>query len=375
MKKNFLGFRVGILGGGQLARMLALKAHEMGLVPHVLSPFQGDPAAQVSQNWMKGDPLDPQDLNEFFKKVDIVTFESEFLDSHLLEKIGAAMKVPIEPKAGLMAQLQDRWTQKQLLKSHGVATLPFYKIDAFSDAERAFEEHASGVVFKKRRFGYDGYGTYIVKTARDLNQFLPFFNTFKEIGFIAEPFADFRRELAISVAKNKNGDFCFLPLVETFQQDSRCLWTKGPVSETRLGSLKMQIKSMLKKMDYNGIIAFELFETSKGVLVNEIAPRVHNSAHYSLNGLIDDQFTLHLRAILNLPLHKAQLVKPGFAMWNLLGTSSKTPQIIPPDEVYMHWYGKAENRKGRKMGHINAVASTPDRALNLVKKAGKLIKL
>lgn len=366
VKKNTLGKKVGILGGGQLARMLSLKAHEMGLIPYVLSPLQADPAAQVTQHWVKGDPLDPSDLQRFLPLVHLATFESEFLDAGILEDLSRRSKISVIPKPSIMAQLQDRWHQKQILEKFNVPTAPFLLVENFKDAEKAFQTWGT-VVFKKRRFGYDGYGTYVVRSAKELNQFYSFFESFKEVGFIAEKFIPFKRELAVSAARNSK-EVVFLPLVETFQQDSRCLWVRGPVQHKKISGMQNKLRHMVETLGYQGIIAFELFDADGDLLVNEIAPRVHNSAHYSLNALMEDQFSLHWKALLNLPLNKPQMVKKGFAMWNLLGSGTAKPQVFPEEGVFLHWYGKSENRKSRKMGHINAIDETPNKAWQKVKK-------
>jgi 5-(carboxyamino)imidazole ribonucleotide synthase len=360
---------LGILGGGQLARMMALKAHEMGLPVAILSENADDPAAQVAPLWIKGKLDDPKTIEAFLRKCAVATFESEFLDAELLEKARKKTKTPIFPRPREMAKLQDRLTQKQLLVRSRIPTAEYYAVNTVDQALDAFTRLQCAAVFKKRRFGYDGYGTFVVRDSVALEKFLPELAK-NPHGFIAEKFVPFRRELAVMIARGKNGGRTALPFVETFQENSRCLWVKGPLKTTKtLATLEKNLLRFLDDIGYVGIMGVELFETSQGLLVNELAPRVHNSAHYSLEGLSDDQFSLHIKAVLGAELSRPELVSGGFAMMNLLGSSRRVPRLRLTPHVHLHWYGKTENRPGRKMGHLNAIDSTPDKALARVKKA------
>lgn len=374
MKKNYTDLKVGILGGGQLARMLVLKGHEMGLKMHVLSASKEDPAAQVTSYWHKGNIQNSRDLKSFLSQVDVATFESEFLPGPALTQLSRETKTPIRPRPSLMEKIQDRWTQKKLMKKWAIPTAEFVRIKNFRDAFQAMDLFPAGMVLKKRRFGYDGYGTFIVKSHQDLNRIRRAIEDSKE-GFIAEELIPFKRELAIIVARNRHEQVITLPLVETKQVDSRCFWVKGPVQHKSIRSIKPKLVQFVKELKYEGVMAFELFDTQSRLLVNEIAPRVHNSAHYSLDALDMDQFTLHLRAVLGMDLKKPEAKASGFAMVNLLGRSTKTPKWQLPAETRLHWYGKGENRPGRKMGHINTLGSTPARALEMALKSEKEFQL
>lgn len=361
---------LGILGGGQLARMMVLKAHEMGLPVLVLSENPDDPAAQVTQGWVQGKLDDEKTLKTFLARCQRVTFESEFLDADRLATLSRATRTPIFPKPRHMALLQDRWTQKKLLLKHGLPTSPFVRVDDESSAQKAFNQFDGQLVFKKRRFGYDGYGTFVVRNAKDLASFLPELEH-NPHGFIAEAFIPFQRELAIMAVRGQKGEVLTFPFVETYQENSRCLWVKGPLSAKQnrtLKQLQKRIQDFLKTMGYVGAMGIELFDTGREILVNELAPRVHNSGHYSLDALSEDQFSLHLKAVLGYELQAPQLIAPGFAMLNLLGSSARAPQWHLSPEVHLHWYGKNQNRAGRKMGHINTLGLTPEKALALALK-------
>ena len=398
---------IGILGGGQLSKLLAFKAKALGLKAYVLSADEKDPAAQGNPFWIKGDPQQSKDLKCFFQKIDGITFESEFFSARLIEKTLQTLKgkKPYSaPSLKALSLIQDRWTQKQLLSPFKINTADFCKVNIKTQKRKTLVwlwEKMGPFVLKSRRGGYDGYGTFVIRKKNQIkNKSLP------SGSFIAEKFIPFQRELALLSARNKKGQIVFFPLVESFQKDFRCLWVKGPVKHKKLNSLKKQIKHMLNQIDYQGLIAFELFDTGEALFVNELAPRVHNSGHYSLDALNTDQFTTHLKAITNQPLTQPKALTKGFAMLNLLGegspkpflkTSKKNPRVQPcrrnkkshfylksdfknpslkvGKRISLYWYGKAVSRKGRKMGHINSTGSSASQALNRLLKARKLFKV
>jgi 5-(carboxyamino)imidazole ribonucleotide synthase len=366
--------KVGILGGGQLARMLALQGLKLGLDVHVLSARSDDPAAQVVRHWTQGNVESSADLKKFFGKVEIATFESEFLNVDLLSK--ATPRGRLEPKPKLMGLLQDRLTQKQLLAEHKIPTADFMAVETEADLLKAWSLFDGRLILKKRRFGYDGYGTFKLTHPSEVSKLVKLIEN-EPSGFIAEALIDFDRELAFMIARSRSSDIATLPLVETHQENSRCLWVKGPSRNPKAKQLMKRFAHVLKKIDYVGVMGVELFETAKGLMVNELAPRVHNSAHYSLDALGCDQFTLHWLCLLGQNLPKtAALRAPGFAMWNLLGSCEREPSWNLGDEnLNFHWYGKSENRPGRKMGHLTALGSTPEKALASIRKSRKSFAL
>ncbi len=330
-----------------------------------MSQDKGDPAAQVTNFWIKGDPNKVSDLRKIFKACKIATVESEFFDSVALKKVGK-----IFPQPQLLGVLQDRLSQKVLLQKLSVPTADFIAVSSHFDAEMAAQEFGFPLVIKKRRFGYDGYGTFICRNKKDLLALAR-----EKYGYIAEAFVPFKRELAVSFVRSTSGEIISLPLVETCQRNSICHWVMGPVTHPKAYETLKALKSFVQKTNYVGIIAFELFDTGKELLVNEIAPRVHNSGHYSLDALEIDQFEYHLRAITGQPLPDPVPLAGGFAMVNLLGGGKVRPQWILPENGQLHWYGKSENRKGRKMGHINYLAKSPKLALKLALNAAKKISI
>ena len=369
--------KVGILGGGQLARMLALRAFPLGLQPFVLSPSKEDPAGQVTPFWQKGNPFSAAAIARFLKKVDALTFESEFVPAERVEQALETLSTPrpaIAPSLKNLSLLQDRLTQKQAFEKHKLNTAEFIEVTLTKNApgrQLSFAWETLGpFVLKTRTGGYDGYGTWIIKNKRQIKTVTPPFSH-----FIAEKWIPFKRELALTAVRNKRGDTVFPPLVETRQKNARCFWVRGPVRHKKLPELKNQIAVFLKKTDYQGAVTFELFDTGNELIINEVAPRVHNSAHHSLNSLTEDQFTLHLKAILNFPLQSPRPLSGGFAMLNLLGSGAKQPKWSLPKDAHLHWYGKGASRKGRKMGHINTLDSSPLKALQKALRAGKNFKV
>lgn len=361
---------LGLLGGGQLARMMALKCHELGIPVAVFSASADDPAAQVVSDWTPGEASDRERLAAFLAKCSVATFESEFLDARLLAELSETEgRAKIFPQPSTMGLLQDRLSQKGLITNAKLPTARYHDVRDLASARTALADLGGRAVFKKRRFGYDGYGTWVVKSEKDFAAFeqaLAKDLEWKEsVGFIAESFVPFERELALMIFRSRNRDVVRFPFVETFQEDSRCLWVKGPLKENaRMRAFAKAAEKFLAKIDYVGAMGFELFETKKGeLLVNELAPRVHNSGHYSLDALSVDQFSLHVRAVLGEALPDPAAVAKGFAMVNLLGGSDRQPSWRDSGDVRLHWYGKKENRTGRKMGHVNAIDTTPERAL------------
>ncbi len=362
--------KIGYLGGGQLAQMLSESAHQMGLEPHVMSASAQDPAAQVTKHWFQGSLDDEAALIEFLNSVDVASFESEFLNSETLTRAKKQSRAEIFPTPELMGILQDRLTQKQLFDQNRLPTSPWKAVDKMQDIASFVKRHGLPLVFKKRFFGYDGYGTFVVKTKKQLREFIE--KDFSEDLFIVEKFIPFKKEAAVIIARSQDKSFTHLPFVESFQKDARCDWVKGPLKLKGREEMLRKLKSFLKNLHYVGVMGVEFFVTNKGLIINEIAPRVHNTGHYSqaTSGL--SQFDLHNMCLLGQKLPKEIAIKGGFAMTNLIG--SEKP-IKLKQMGNLHWYGKLENRKGRKMGHINAISATPEQALKLAIKKRKGIHL
>jgi len=352
---------LGIIGGGQLAKMLILSAQKWGLKTHIFTQSLDDPASTLASTVTLGSHTDKKALSSWLKTCDWVTTESEFVD---LEGIKSKK---IHPSPKNLNLFRDRLTQKQTLEEFKIPTSPFSLLK-FNDT---FERSS---VLKKRLFGYDGYGTELVKTK---NSFTSFMNTSPaHSDWIKEDYIGFTKELAFSLVRGADNSFCTLPLVETKQKNSKCFWVKGPVKNKNFEALLRKAKKMMKELNYIGLLTFELFELkNKSLLINEVAPRVHNSGHYGIEALNLSQFDLHLLAVMGEKLPKKIHSNLDFAMVNLIGTNTKKPVITATDKTSLHWYGKIENRKGRKMGHITCLNKSSDLALKTVLKESLKQKL
>lgn len=368
------GTRIGILGGGQLARMLALACHEMGLIPVIFTDRETDSAAQVAQHTRLGTVRDTKAFREFLESVDVVTFESEFIDiptdgAHAFVK---EHESKFFPGLALMAELQDRRSQKLLLREYKIPTAPFRVVEDFDELLGAIHDIGFPCVLKKARGGYDGFGTFVLKNQDAL---VDFTSKQKWPGpCILEAFIPFKRELAVLFVRSASGAFTQFPLVQSHQEDNRCDWVLGPMKSQHLKKLHAVFKKMMSATGYVGLLAVELFETPKGLFVNELAPRVHNTGHYSQDALSESQFHLHVRAGLGQKIVEPVPRAPAFVMANLVGASENAFSFPEDLEGRLHWYGKHNNRPGRKMGHVNYVGKNGAGLLKLALKERKGIR-
>ncbi len=366
---------IGLLGGGQLARMLALKARQMGLETIVFCSKKNDPAALVANFYLIGDIKSEKDLRKFMSYCDLITFESEFIPAALLKKSLKNIRgKKILPSLDALAGLQDRLRQKEWLCDYEIPTLDHVKINSKDDMLLAFNAFDHKIVFKRRLGGYDGNGTYVVKSKLELEHFKATFKG-EESQFIIEPFKTFKSEKSLIFARNAVGEIIVLPMITSVQKNNQCDYVMGPSQHPQQKKLTLQIKKFLRQIDYVGVIAFELFDFGAELVVNEIAPRVHNTGHFSQEALNIDQFELHLRCLLGLKLPAIYLKQPAFVMVNLLGQTSRQPFIKTFPTGALHWYEKLENRPRRKMGHINYIGNNQKQLLSLALKERKGILL
>jgi len=368
--------KIAILGGGQLARMLLLEAHRLGIECHVFCTSRKDPAALVTPNVSLINTTAPYFNKKCLTALENcthLTFESEFfLAKNLNNELNKLAHLFIFPNLKCLGLLQNRVSQKTLLNQFKIPTAPWFIINSEKQAEFAF--HKLGAFVLKKSFGgYDGNGTFIIKSEAQLKSYPK--NFWRE-SFIAESFISFNRELAITFVRGIKNDIRMLPLVHSSQLNNRCNWVMGPTRHNNLNSIVIKIKKLLSDLDYIGAISFELFDTGEDLLVNEIAPRVHNSAHYSQNALELSQFGFHLLSVMDSHLPRPKLICKQFLMLNLIGVKSKCDLEAPRvTEGILHWYGKREERVGRKLGHINFTTQKQDpsllkRGLEIRKKIG-----
>ncbi len=350
--------------------MLAESAESLGIEVRVLTGAADDPASRFAPV-VAGDLGEPRVARALFSQVDTVTFENEFVDTKYLRQLASEFPhLTFHPSLSVLEQLQDKWTQKELLASLRIPTARCHLVSGDTGPAELGKQFPNGAVLKWSRMGYDGKGLLFFdpkKTGADeVSAFLA--AAAKRGGKVyAEEKIAFRRELAIVACRSQAGEFVAYPLVQSEQDRGICFLVSGPAG--KLGNSLDQenravayARRIAESLDYVGVLALELFEAANGdLLVNEIAPRVHNSGHFSQDACPASQFENHLRAVTAMPLGDTK-PKALFAMLNILGpegvsAAARTPTA--PAGARLHWYEKKEIRPRRKMGHFNATATGP----------------
>ncbi len=347
------GAIIGIFGGGQLGRMLALAAAPLGFKTHIFSPDKECPASQVAWKHTHADYTDLKAVEKFSKSVDVVTYEFENIPTETA--ISASSGAPVFPPVEALYNAQDRLTEKTYIsETAGVPVAPFYPVNNEFDAKRAIKSLGGKCVIKTRRFGYDGKGQIIASSETEAMEGT---KSLGSVPCIAEGFIPFVREVSIVCARNLQGDVTAYPLIENEHRNHILHKSVCPARGDDGQAQKLAFK-ILHALDYVGVLAVEFFELGDGsLLVNEIAPRVHNSGHWTQDAGCTDQFEMHIRAIAGWPLGDAQ-PKNTIEMTNLLGSDIESLKELSADPaVKIHLYGKTEARTGRKMGHINRIIS------------------
>ena len=381
--------KIGVIGGGQLAWMMAKVADSLAIEVVVQTPSKYDPAVSLSKDYILASIDDIEATAKLASMCDVITFENEFVDLQGLKKL-ANQGVRFYPSLDSLALLLDKYNQRCFLRDIGLQVPKFKalspKIATENVSSNSLLEFSpldnSNLVFplvlKTRRHGYDGQGTVIVKTESELQSAL---KKFEDVDLLVEEFIDFERELAVIAARNPQGEIAIYPAVETYQQNQVCHWVIAPFNlpEKQTKIVKEIAVKLLEELDYVGVLGIELFLAKNGeILVNEIAPRTHNSGHYTLDACNISQFSMQLRAITGKSLGEIRLKTDGAVMINLLGYESSTSDyqekrkaIAQQENCYLHWYGKTESRLGRKLGHVTVLFNLQE-GENISQK-GKLI--
>ncbi len=344
--------RVGILGAGQLARMIALAGHPLGFRFRHLSPEHAPPARPLSEPVVG--PYDDRDaLDRFARGLDVATYEFENVPVDAARHL--EQHVPVLPPPAALEVAQDRLAEKRFFRALGIGTAPFEPVDSEADLRAAAARVGLPAILKTRRWGYDGKGQVRIATDADI---AAAWQTLGERPLILEGFVDFRRELSILAARGRDGACAFYPLVENHHEGGILRLSIAPASglDAALQEEAERIaRAALERLDYVGMLAIELFQHGPHLLANEMAPRVHNSGHWSIEGAATSQFENHLRAILGLPLGSTR-VFGRVAMLNLIGSVPPLPRLLEVPECAVHLYGK-DPRPGRKLGHITLRAA------------------
>jgi 5-(carboxyamino)imidazole ribonucleotide synthase len=346
---------IGILGGGQLGYMLALAGYPLGLRFRFLDPSPEAPVGRIAPR-VTGDFSDRAALEKFAHGLEVVTYEFENVPVDALHFL--AKKVSIFPPPGALEAAQDRLREKQLFEKLGIATTEFASVPAASDLDLALKKVGLPAVVKTRRMGYDGKGQWTLKTAEDVRiakEGLP------RLPIIVERFVPFTRELSVIAVRGKEGETAFYPLVENHHRQGILRLSLAPapgVVPDLQHAAEDVARRVLEALNYVGVLAIEFFECEGKLLANEMAPRVHNSGHWTIEGAVTSQFENHLRAINGLPLGSTTPIGAS-AMINLIGEVPASPQVLSIPSAHLHLYGK-EPRPGRKLGHVTLRAPSFD---------------
>ena len=336
--------KVGIIGAGQLGRMLALAGYPLGIECIFLDREPTSPGGQVS-DILVGELDDLAQLDALAARSDVVTFEFENVPVAALERVAA--NTAVHPLPVALRASQDRLDEKRLLQSVGIPTAPYVAIEDEADLGTVGPELQWPVVLKARRLGYDGRSQRVVKSEQDLRTA---WSELRRVPAIAEGWVDFEREVSLIGARGADGETAFYPLAENVHTDGILSTTVAPYEDDALRrTAENWLSALMDEFNYRGILTVEFFHTPSGLVANEIAPRVHNSGHWTIEGAETSQFENHLRAVLGLPL--GSTAPRGYAaMLNLIGEMPDPARVLSVQGAHLHDYGKAPRAK-RKLGH------------------------
>ena len=378
MQKHFYNdLKLGILGGGQLGRMLLQKAADYNISNAVLDPDADAPCKYISDAFTTGDFKDYKTVYDFGKKVDVLTIEIEHVNVEALEALEKE-GVKVYPQAHIIKLVQDKGAQKIFYRTNKIPTAEFHLIE--NKGQLADQKNFLPYVQKLRRGGYDGRGVQVMKSENDF-----------EKGFdspsVLEKYVPFDKEISVIVARNESGEIKTFPVVEMeFNPEANLvefLFSPSHITQTIAEKAEAIAKKIAADSKIVGVLAVEMFVTKTGdVLVNEMAPRPHNSGHHTIEANITSQYEQHLRAILNLPLGSTDIVSPA-VMVNLLGEKNHSgaavyeglDKALAMEGVYIHLYGKKNTKPFRKMGHVTCIGKTLDEARQKAKKVQQLLKV
>lgn len=383
MENYFLNKKIGIIGGGQLGQMMLLEAKKMGFYAVVLDPAENCPCHSICDEHIVASFDDEAAFQLLAEKTDVITYEFEHINAKALENL-ENKGYKVYPTASSLEVIQDKLTQKEAMKKSGLPVPDFMEINSKEDMAAAGEAYSYPYMLKARTGGYDGKGNAVVKSYEDID------NAYKELGsgtikLMAEKMIDFKMETSILACRSLNGDIAVYPVGDNKHIDSILHETSVPanIPEKAAKSAMSVASKVMEIFDGIGMFCVEMFVTKDNeILVNEVAPRPHNSGHYTIEGCITSQFENHIRAIVGLPLGDTSLICPT-VMINLLGEDGYTGKTMVAglDEamalkgVSVHIYGKRDTKPKRKMGHITVTANSVSKAKLIAEEAYKYIKI
>lgn len=362
------------MGAGQLARMSALQAFRYGMqVASFSDRNETEPLEFMTPSIFKGDFTDVESMIDFANTCDVITLENEFIDSKILFELRERTGTPIYPSPETFELIENKEIEKMTFQDAGIPVTPSRIVSSPDDIKTFADKHGWPVMLKSSKGGYDGYGNRTVQHAGESN------GAFNDLGgsegrdILAESFVDFTHELAVQVARSEDGKTSVYPCVETVQEDHICVAVKAPAQIDPVLAKEAQRLAKLAVESINGvgIFAFEFFLTTDGqILLNETAPRPHNSGHYSIEGCISSQFENHVRAVTGLPLGSTDLNETAVVMINLLGTQKRKARVDFAGDAmgavngHLHVYGKTDSKPGRKMAHYTLLGSDQETIYN-----------
>ncbi|OIP68219.1 MAG: 5-(carboxyamino)imidazole ribonucleotide synthase [Oscillatoriales cyanobacterium CG2_30_44_21] len=365
--------KIGVIGGGQLAWMTAIAAKNLGLELIVQAASPDEPAARSADRLVYGKVTDAIATAKLAKSCQVITFENEFVDLAALQALNDN-SVLFLPSLATLAISVDKLKQRQHFKHHQIPTPDFYNVESESELIDSAKHLGYPLILKARRHGYDGKGTWVIE---DENKLRSAWESINRVPAITETFIPFARELAVIVARSESGEMAIYPVVETIQIDQVCRRTIAParIDQNIAEKVKAIAQQIVETLDAIGVFGIELFLTATGKLsVNEIAPRTHNSGHYTIEGCRTSQFEQLLRVVSGRQLGAVEMVAPVAVMVNLLGFeqancdspeyATKLRAIASFDNAYLHWYGKAQSTVGRKLAHVTVLADTYEQAID-----------
>lgn len=371
---------VGIVGGGQLARMMYQAAIPLGLSPRIMAEHADDAAALVAADVTIGSPTSASDLRAFAAQCGVLTFDHELVDAATLDDLERSGHA-IRPGAATVRLAQDKRRQRAEFSRLGLPVPVYREIERWSDLDAFGQEHGWPVVAKAGRGGYDGRGVWVLRDQEEAAALAASLGD-RDITFLIERWVPIERELATLVARRPSGEMVVYPVVETVQRHGMCheVVAPAPISAAVSTDAERLARTVAESSGLVGMLALELFLTGDEIVINEIAARPHNSGHLTIEGAETSQFEQHLRAVLDWPLGRTALTAPAVAMVNVIGAdlsdsddpAARRHEALSIPGVHLHLYGKAY-RAGRKLGHVTALGETIDEARDRARRAASAL--
>jgi 5-(carboxyamino)imidazole ribonucleotide synthase len=372
--------RIGIVGGGQLGKMMAIPAKSMGFTVNIIDPTPNSPAGQVVDSQITAGYNDSVATRKLAKISDFITVEIEHINTETLSEL-AEQGIPVNPSPKTIEIIKNKFAQKEFLTKSGIPVAPYAAVENKRDILTMAKKFGYPFLLKARFDAYDGRGNALVKKPEDIDKIL---ERFGKRELYVEQYVPFVKELAVMIARSMKGDIVPYPVVETIHENNILHLTIAParVDKKIFDKAKNLAIKTMEHLYGAGVFGIEMFLTKDGdVLINEIAPRVHNSGHYTTEACVTSQFEQHIRAITGLPLGNPEMLVPAAVMINILGQRLGLVDIQGMDKVLaipnttVHIYGKTETKPERKMGHITVIGDKIEDVIKNAEKARKLLTI